>query len=74
MAQKNIPLEQIMNCLECYGTGWVPATLTAYTDEMKPCPAPGCHNGQVHCCDGEDVDLAPSRLGEDKPVAVVEKR
>ena len=58
-----------MNCRECHGTGWIPdrrCLLPEHLAELKGllweiCPAEGCHNGQTHCCDGENVDLALNR-------------
>ncbi len=55
-----------MNCRKCHGTGWLyvqptgPRTAIRMLEEahVRPCRAEGCHNGQTHCCDGENVDLA----------------
>ncbi len=31
-----------------------------FVDIWRPCPYEGCHNVITYCCDGENVDLAPS--------------
>lgn len=47
-----------MICPKCHGTGvlvvyrgyW--ATGEMQVAQRSPCDHPGCHNGQIDCCDG----------------------
>ena len=68
-----------MNCSECHGTGWVLSTRPSYSSSYYmthyakiPCTAEGCHGGKVHCCDGENVDMAPERETKAAPPVVVD--
>ncbi len=35
-----------MNCPQCHGKGQI---------NQMPCDYDGCHNGFIHCCDGDQV-------------------
>lgn len=59
-----------MNCPRCFGVGFIKGyegvdfDSDDIVDIWYLCSYEGCHNGVVHCCAGENVDLALERKKE----------
>lgn len=42
-----------MICPRCHGIGYWRNWPSMDPELWMPCTYPGCHNGQIHCCEGD---------------------
>jgi len=50
-----------MTCPKCHGKGFVAHVFTHgfVSNDSLECDYPGCVEGIIHCCEGDQVDAAP---------------